>query len=324
MKKKAVIFPCDQELSSLATYIDFENYTITGLVVLENSNALVNNESDIPVIVVTEVDYENFDSIILVDSEIVRHPFIEESIRREKSVIYIEQEKDFDISCLEEIKEDQYITVPIIFVAGVTPYTEKFQVQLALRKKLQENDYKVSLIGSKRYSRLFGFHSYPAFMDRNINNEQKIVSFQKYVKYICAKEHPDLILVGIPGGIMAVDKKHHFDFGVTAFMISQAIDADYVIMNLLYNKSYTEAQMEEIKQVCRFRFNFEIDSFHLSNTLLDPTSFAFDRLKFFKLGKREYEQKINGLYDLLNPADMDKMYEDMITKLSSYNVNQIF
>lgn len=148
MKKKAVIFPCDQELSSLATYIDFENYTITGLVVLENSNALVNNESDIPVIVVTEVDYENFDSIILVDSEIVRHPFIEESIRREKSVIYIEQEKDFDISCLEEIKEDQYITVPIIFVAGVTPYTEKFQVQLALRKKLQENDYKVSLIGS--------------------------------------------------------------------------------------------------------------------------------------------------------------------------------
>lgn len=118
--------------------------------------------------------------------------------------------------------------------------------------------------------------------------------------------------------------EHHFDFGVMAFMISQAIDADYVIMNLLYNKSYTEAQMEEIKQVCRFSFNFEIDSFHLSNTLLDPTSFAFDRLKFFKLGKREYEQKINGLYDLLNPADMDKMYEDMITKLSSYNVNQIF
>ncbi len=58
--------------------------------------------------------------------------------------------------------------------------------------------------------------------------------------------------------------------------------------------------------------------------LLDPTSLIHERLKFIKLGKREYEQKVDGLYDLMNPADMDKMYENMITKLSSYNVNQIF
>lgn len=324
MKNKAIVFPCDQELCSLAVYTDFEDYTITGLVALENSNAFASADSGIPVIAATMVDYGTFDSIILVDSEMSRHPFIEEGIKQGKNIINIEREKDFDISYLDEIKEEQQITVPIIFVAGVTPYTEKFQVQIALRKKLQENDYQVSQIGSKRYSRLFGFHSYPDFWYGSMNNEQKIVSFQKYVKYIAAKEHPDLILIGIPGGIMAVNKKHHFDFGVTAYMISRAVDADYVIINMLYSKSYTEEALEEIRQACRYRFNFEIDSFHLSNTLLDPTSLVYDRLKFIKLGKREYEKRVDELYDFLNPNDMDRAFENMITKLSSYNVNQIF
>lgn len=324
MKNKAVVFPCDQELCSLATYLEYESYSITGLVALENSNAFAVTEIGIPVISVTEVDYDTFDNIILVDPESEEHPFIEEGIKQGKKIIHLEQEEDFDISYLEEITEEQLITVPVIFVAGVTPYTEKFQVQLALRKKLRENNYQVSQIGSKRYSRLFGFHPYPAFMNSSMDNEQKIISFQKYVKYIGAKEHPDLILVGIPGGIMAVNKKHHFDFGVTAYMISQAVDPDYVIMNMLYSKSHTEEELEEIKQVCRYRLNFEIDCFHLSNTLLDPSSLAFDSIKFIKLGKREYENKVDDLYDFLNPDDMDKAYENMIAKLSSYNVNQIF
>lgn len=323
MKMKSVIFPCDQELCSMTAYIECVDYTIIGLVALEDSNAFSSVTSGVPVISVSEVDYDSFDSILLVDSEYVSHPFIEEGMGRGKNIIDIEKE-DFDICCLEGITEEQHITVPVVFVAGVAPYTEKFLVQLSLRKKLLENDYQVSQIGSNRYSRLFGFHLYPEFMDGDMSNEQKIVSFKKYVKYIEVKEHSDIIVVGIPGGIMPVNKRHHFDFGVTAYMISQAISADYVIMNMLYGKSYTREQLEEIRQVCRYRNNFEIDSFHLSNTLLDPTSLVYDQLKFIKLGKREYEQKIDGLYDLMNPADMDKMYEDMITKLSSYNVNQIF
>lgn len=35
-------------------------------------------------------------------------------------------------------------------------------------------------------------------------------------------------------------------------------------------------------------------------------------------------KKLDGFYDFLNPADMDKVYDDIIVKLSSYNANQIF
>lgn len=159
-------------------------------------------------------------------------------------------------------------------------------MQLALRKRLLDNDYKVSVIGSKPYSSLFGFHSFPFFMNENMDNTQKIILFRKYVKYVEMIEQPDLIIIGIPGAIMAINKKHHFDFGVTAYMVSQAVTGDYVIMNMLYGKKYTTEQLEELSRVCKYRLNFEIDSFHLSNAWLDPSTLKDDQLKIVKLGKK--------------------------------------
>ena len=251
---------------------------------------------------------------------------IENSIKKGKNVIYIGQKEkeDFDFKRLELISEEQQISVPIVFVVGTAPYTEKFQIQLALRKQLLANGYKVSSIGSKPYSSLFGFHSFPFFMNENKDDTQKIILFKKYVKCIEMTEQPDLIVIGIPGAIMAINKKHHFDYGVTAYMVSQAVAGDYVIMNMLYGKKYTTEQLEELSKVCKYRLNFEVDSFHLSNAWLDPSTLKDDQLRIIKLGKKEYDQNVDRLYDLMNPTDMDRVYEDMITKLASYNVNQIF
>lgn len=222
MKMKAVIFPCDQELCSMTAYIECEDYTIIGLVALEDSNAFSSVTCGVPVISISEVDYDSFDSILLVNSEYDRHPFIEEGIGQGKNIIDIEKE-DFDICCLEEITEEQHITVPVVFVAGVAPYTEKFLGQFSLRKKLLENDYQVSQIGSNRYSRLFGCHLYPEFMDGGMSNEQKIVSFKKYVKYIEVKEHSDIIVVGIPGGSRSVEEVT----GVIRQMIGEMVKRHY-------------------------------------------------------------------------------------------------
>ena len=307
-------------------YIDLGEYTIKGLVVLENSNISSVDEMSMPIIDVADVEYDAFDNVIVIEPEFYRHSFIENSIKKGKNVIYIEQKEkeDFDLKQLDSVSEEQQIFVPVVFVAGTAPYTEKFHVQLALRKHLLDNGYKVSVIGSKTYSGLFGLHSFPFFMYENMDNIQKIILFKKYVKYIEMIEQPDLIIIGIPGAIMAINKKHHFDFGITAYMVSQAVAGDYVIMSMLYGKKYTTEQLEELSRVCKYRLNFEVDSFHLSNAWLDPSTLKDDRLKIIKMGKKEYDQKVDKLYDLMNPDDMDKVYEDMIAKLSSYNVNQIF
>lgn len=326
MKSDALLFPCDFELLSMIKYIDFGEYTINGLVVLENSNISSVDEMGIPIMDVADVKYDTFDNVIVIEPEFYHHSFIENSIKKGKNVICIEQKEkeDFDLKRLDSVSEEQQISVPVVFVAGTAPYTEKFHVQLALRKRLLDNGYKVSVIGSKPYGSLFGFHSFPFFMNEIMDNTRKVILFKKYVKYIEMTEQPDLIVIGIPGAIMAINKKHYFDFGITAYMVSQAVSGDYVILNMLYGKKYTTEQLEELSRVCKYRLNFEIDSFHLSNAWLDPSTLKDDQLKIVKIGQKEYDQKIDRLYDLMNPADMDKVYEDMITKLSSYNVNQIF
>ena len=199
MKSNALLFPCDVELLSMIEYIDFGDYTISGLVVLENSNAFATDDINIPIIDVTDVKYDAFDNVIVIEPDFYKHSFIENSIKKGKNVIYIGQKEkeDFDFKRLELISEEQQISVPIVFVVGTAPYTEKFQIQLALRKQLLANGYKVSSIGSKPYSSLFGFHSFPFFMNENKDDTQKIILFKKYVKCIEMNEQPDLTVIPV-------------------------------------------------------------------------------------------------------------------------------
>lgn len=323
--KEAIIFPVDREVVLLSEYMNYQEYHICEMVILEESNISdKDNNTTIPIVEARNVNYDTFDSIIVLDQEYMRHPFVVDSLKYGKEVLYVEDLEREDLCHLESISIEQRITVPVVYVVGVTPYTEKFYVQLCIRERLIKDGYKVAQIGSKSSSILFGIHSYPRFMSENINETDKIVKFKKYVKYIEMTEAPDIIIIGIPGGIMPVNKKHHFDFGMTAYMISQAVEPDYVIMSMLYCDDYSEEQLESLRQVCRFKFNYEIDSFHLSNTFIDPLSLNDNNLRFVKIGRKQYRNKVKGLYDFLDCNDMNKAYDEMLSKLSSYNVNQIF
>ena len=324
MKENIILFPCDREFISFIDYLDFEKYEISGLCVLEHSSVTADIKLNIPVIDVKNVDFKSFDTVVLCDETYHAHSFIKDCIRYGKKIVDARLEDNIEFEKLDEISEEQKLCSPVVFVMGITPYTEKFHIQLLLRKRFLDEGYKVSQIGSKPYSSLFGFHSFPLFMSETIDNTQKILQFRKYVKYIELKEKPDVIVIGIPGGIMSVNRKHHFDFGLTAYMISHAVEPDYVIMNMLYNQNYTQEQLDEINQTCIHKFNWEIDSFHLSNSLLDPASLKSEILKFIKIGNKKYLNNVEELYDLMSPVDMDRMYKNMIDKLSSYNVNQIF
>ena len=89
MKSNALLFPCDVELLSMIEYIDFGDYTISGLVVLENSNAFATDDINIPIIDVTDVKYDAFDNVIVIEPDFYKHSFIENSIKKGKNVIYI-------------------------------------------------------------------------------------------------------------------------------------------------------------------------------------------------------------------------------------------
>ena len=231
-----------------------------------------------------EVD---FDKVIIVDSNMVSYEeydnaikvFLEKNIRIILATgIYDEilyskhSQKRIEICKGNEIvidsivhKNKQEIEVPIISVMGVGYNVSKFDVQLYLREMFLKKGYKVAQIGTKKISNIMGFYSIPDFMYNNrFSGEETILRFNEFVKKVEDKEKPDIIIIGVPEPILPLNKKHLFSFGIRAYEIYQAVDVDYCILNLLSGE-YSDQFETEMKNVCKYRYNVDIDDFFVSN-----------------------------------------------------------
>ena len=135
--------------------------------------------------------------------------------------------------------------------------TGKLGVQLALREELIEKGYKVSSISSRLDSELYGLHPIPSFMFDRMNSEtEKIQKYNHYVKQIELIEHPDIIIIGIPGGILPYDEIDHNEYGILAYEISYAVPCDAAIMCLPYNSDFTGDFSDlgtAVEQIFRFQ-----------------------------------------------------------------------
>lgn len=141
----------------------------------------------------------------------------------------------------------EIINVPVIFICGSAKNTDKFETQLIVRKGLMEAGYKVSQIGTKYYSELFGFYSIPEYLyDCGMTETEKIICFNNQVKGIEREEKPDVIIIGIPGGTIRESEKGLTEFTIPAYEISSAITPDYTIMNIYENECDPEYLAETI------------------------------------------------------------------------------
>lgn len=246
-----------------------------------------------------EVD---FDKVIIVDSNMVSYEeydnaikvFLEKNIRIILATgIYDEilyskhSQKRIEICKGNEIvidsivhKNKQEIEVPIISVMGVGYNVSKFDVQLYLREMFLKKGYKVAQIGTKKISNIMGFYSIPDFMYNNrFSGEETILRFNEFVKKVEDKEKPDIIIIGVPEPILPLNKKHLFSFGIRAYEIYQAVDVDYCILNLLSGE-YSDQFETEMKNVCKYRYNVDIDDFFVSNFSIVSNSLYSSELKY--------------------------------------------
>ncbi|HEX2925349.1 MAG TPA: TIGR04066 family peptide maturation system protein [Ruminiclostridium sp.] len=116
------------------------------------------------------------------------------------------------------------LDTPVIFVLGTGERTNKFEIQLALRENMMKMGYKVSQVGTRGYCELLGFHSFPGFMFGNgISEISKISSFNRFIKGLEGDECPDVIIIGVPGGIMPFNNRLPNRYGILAYEVSQAV-----------------------------------------------------------------------------------------------------
>ncbi len=234
-------------------------------------------------------------------------------------IIMIEEKTNYDIKRMGKIE------TPIIVVAGTHEQTNKFKIQLELKRYLEKNKYKTILVGSKSFSKIFDCYQFPTFMFQNITEREKILAFQGYIRNIEKNEHPDIIIIGVPGGMMPFNEKFPGNFGITLYEVMLAIQPDAFVLSCLYEE-YDNEYFEEIKNVVKYRFGVEIDCFNIATFQVDINeSEQSDSLQYFKLSQKAVDSMIRNLtqkipiFNISNGVDGTRMAEFITHRLEEYS-----
>lgn len=236
---------------------------------------------------------------------------------------------------LEEISFDreniEKIVTPIILVNGTAERTNKFEIQLALRENIFKQGYKISQIGSRCYCEMLGFHSFPSFMYRSdISEVNKVLMFNRYLKKIEETEEPDILIIGVPGGIMPFNMEFTNKFGLLSYEIAQAVEPDVVISSLLY-EDYKIEGFEAYANSIKYKLGFDVDFFNITNIQFDwiraleehVMSYISLDYKFIDEKKMNYSSNEIPVFNILNNDDSSKIAEQTIKKLTGYADVQI-
>lgn len=229
-----------------------------------------------------------------------------------KPLINIDRSEQKNILC--------EIDTPIVLICGLMPDLNKFDIQLMTVSALKNLGCKVSWIGSKQYMNLLGFHS---FSEYSIYSSGKfdVLAFNRYISDIERLEQPDVIVIGIPGGVMAYSQIITNDFGIESYCVFNAIQPDYVML-CLPNTDVKSEYLNMLSAIFRYRFNSKINTFCISNRNIDSKPYikgngcnpvVYD-YRYMDNKYKRVREDCNG-FDILKVWDMDlnKMIKDRMS-----------
>lgn len=363
MKKRLAIYPFDKENSCFARYRHMiPGYEVASLIGLkgwqqEGLDASVVDGGDNIGIKITE-DFENairdVDTVLFLDGftdiriEVYKKK-IDVALSLQKEIVVTKtlcgkfESAHIDTSSFLKLPTNQAssqdllteqeglsiynISVPIIMVFGCGEHTNKFEVQLALRENFLSDGYKVISIGTKQYSSLFQMEQVPDFLyQSNLKFEEKVVAFNRYLYRIETEQNPDVIVIGVPGGIMSLSNRCPNHFGEMAYLFGCAVQSDIGITSLYYEAATTQEYLSEINKYGWYALKSCMNYFNISH---------FKRNYNLELGTEEYlcvdNERVNNyvkkhytsfskenlhVFNCMDKMNMRSIYDKIISKLS--------
>lgn len=215
------------------------------------------------------------------------------------------------------------IPVPVVFVMGLGPNTGKLEVQLALRRSFTQIGYKVSQLGSNGAASFFGFSPLPAFLSENRwSVEEKIIMLNHFLYHKCIRDRSDVLIIGVPGGIMPLNPMVYEDLGIMAFLISQAVRPDVAVLNL-YSHEYSQEYFDELRMICKYRYNFDLEFLAVSSSGVSLSSDTHE-CEFTRISTEVSEQYLSSrenyrnvqLFRVFDKQDMKALGDAVIERLA--------
>lgn len=159
------------------------------------------------------------------------------------------------------------IDIPVIFVYGLGEYCNKFDLQLSLRNFFLEKGYRILQYGTKEISNLFGFECLPSFLfEAKLSMEDKVLLFNEFIYSSIKNTKAELLIIGVPGGILPYDRNFYNHFSEIPYIISSAIKPDISVLSVYSFSGINVQYLKKIKEYAQFKYGAEIGYFNLSNS----------------------------------------------------------
>lgn len=161
----------------------------------------------------------------------------------------------------------KYIDVPIIGIMGLGDFCNKFCCEVEIASFFRQKGYNVIHFGSKDFDGMLGEARYPEFLfNQNYSVSQRILGWNQYLFELCDREKPDLIVLGMPGGIMPLNNKILNEFGEIPYIISNGVRVDIGILCSYFYEKVDQKYLTEYKNFCKYKLNCNIGWICVSNS----------------------------------------------------------
>ena len=217
--------------------------------------------------------------------------------------------------------EIRTIPVPVVFVLGTGPHTNKLEVQTALGKYFREQGYSVSQVASRNLGNFLDCHTVPeSLFSQAATTKDRIILLNRYFHKIYLRDKPEVMIIGLPGGIMPVNPIRFDELGEKAYLISQAVTPDAAVL-CTYTFEFNQEYVKEMQAICQYRLGTAVKHLVVSGTgmgLSSETSQTEYSMVPGSLIQEKCSFSFSGIscHYALDPQDLERLGASVLRELT--------
>ena len=161
------------------------------------------------------------------------------------------------------------IYIPVVLFTGVTKKINKLQQVLCIQRELQNKGYRAVVFSDAKEAELFcNCHWLSMFSSKEKTNSEKIILANHYVKQIEIDENPEVILIGMMEGTSTLGNECVEDFGVGVYSITQGVQPDCTVLNVMYG-DYNQDELEQLGKEVSNITGGDVDFYNITGKVID-------------------------------------------------------
>lgn len=211
------------------------------------------------------------------------------------------------------------IKTPIVAVAGLGANCGKFECQIQLKHHVESMGYRPLCISANSLAAYVGMESLPEFLfEQTLSFPQKVSRINHFLYDLCAKNKPDVLIIGMPGGLLPISEKDTNFYGEIPLVLSAALRIDACVLGFYYRNQTTDDYLQRIAAYHQQKLRLPIAAFYMARqmAIYDPNSHQTQFLFLSDDYIRQHRPEICGEIEVAVPlADHTKIYNALMKNL---------